>query len=346
MVYVEYKKITKLAPYISSENLGDRIINDYCSQQIDEIFQHPFCVDIPTRDVLGEFAKKHIVTSDFVLVCGTNLLSSNMRKYHQWNIGFSEILSMQAYGLSRRRLLEHDYLKNYLRGNRMILMGVGWWQYQEDPDEYTKKLYRLALSEDCLHSVRDSYTETMLKKCGIENVVNTACPTMWKLTREHCKEIPEKKASDVVTTLTNYNVDRERNERLLEILLRQYRKVYVWLQAIEDFDEIQKSRYFQQIEIVPPSLQMYDNLLWEKNVDYVGTRLHGGIRALNAKRRSIIIAVDNRALEIAKDTGLQVIKREQINEKLERLISSTFETVIELPEENIRRWKGQFGKHL
>ena len=50
-----------------------------------------------------------------------------------------------------------------------------------------------------------------------------------------------------------------------------------------------------------PTLEAFDNLLEsEIDLDYIGTRLHAGIRAIQKKRRSIIIGVDNRALEMQK----------------------------------------------
>lgn len=48
------------------------------------------------------------------------------------------------------------------------------------------------------------------------------------------------------------------------------------------------------------------------DIDYVGTRLHGKIRVLNREKRAIILAVDNRAIEIANDTALPVVRREDI----------------------------------
>lgn len=63
---------------------------------------------------------------------------------------------------------------------------------------------------------------------------------------------------------------------------------------------------------------------------------------LNNGKRSLIIAVDNRAKEISKDTNLPVIGREEVKEKLESMINNTWRMEINLPVENIRRWKAQF----
>lgn len=338
----KYKKIVKFSPYISSENIGDQIIRDYCNLQLEEIFGDYFAIDIPTREKLGVFCKKYIATSDYRFICGTNLLTSHMKKSGQWNVTLRDAFDIRFYGISRRRLLDIEYIKEYLKRNKMLLMGVGWAGYQSEPDFYTKTILRTLLDSRGLHSVRDNYTEKKLKECGIENVVNTACPTMWKLTKDFCKKIPTLKADSVVTTLTSYDRDQTRDSLLLDILLHHYNKVYIWLQGPDDYDALRASTYFDQIEIIPPTLNAYDLFLKNKNIDYIGTRLHGGIKALNDGHRTIIIAIDNRALEISKDTGLMVIKREEIGEYLERQIEDEFETVINLPEENISRWKEQF----
>lgn len=62
---------------------------------------------------------------------------------------------------------------------------------------------------------------------------------------------------------------------------------------------------------------------------------------MQKKRRSIIISIDNRAEEMAKDYNINIIERDNINE-LEKLINSNIETKINLPIENINKWINQF----
>ena len=65
-----------------------------------------------------------------------------------------------------------------------------------------------------------------------------------------------------------------------------------------------------RIQILSQSLEGYDNLLKSKEeLDYIGTRLHAGIRALQFKRKSIIVGIDNRSNEISKDINLPIIIR-------------------------------------
>ena len=73
----------------------------------------------------------------------------------------------------------------------------------------------------------------------------------------------------------------------------------------------------------------------------MGTRLHGGIRALQKQVRCVILGVDNRAKEKEKDFRIKVIDRNEV-EKLSELINSSFKTEIEIPIDEINRWKSQF----
>ena len=315
-----YKKVVEFRPSISSENIGDHIIQYYISKQMDDMFGDHLTVTMPTRSYLTKQNMKHIDMADYSFVCGTNLLASNMDKRRQWNLRKKDMFRV------------HD----------IILLGVGWWQYQDKPNWYTKTLLKKILSTQAIHSVRDSYTEQRLKAAGIQNVLNTGCPTMWGLTQEKIDRIPIYKGKCVVTTLTNYMQNDELDRYILDILLANYETVYVWLQAIEDYTQLRRMEYDKKVQIVPPTLKAYNELLKMDSLDYIGTRLHGGIHALNNKKRSLIIAVDNRAREISKDTNLPVIGREEVKEKLENIINSTWKTEIELPISNIRKWKEQF----
>lgn len=342
-MYSRYEKIVKLAPWIASENLGDQIIRAYCESIIADLFPEALTLDVSTRDNLSNMTMRHILSADYTLLCGTNILSSTMNKFSQWHISLADVYRMKLIAMKMNNVFNVTTIRETLKINPVILFGVGWWQYQEKPNAYTQKLLKLILSSKGIHSVRDEYTCQMLHSIGITNVVNTACPTMWKLTPEHCEQIPQKKSNRVVTTLTNYNFESSKDYYILETLLNEYNEVYVWLQAIEDYELLAKSPWFNRVKIIPPSLKAYDRfLLYE--CDYVGTRLHGGIRALNNKRRSLIIAVDNRAIEISKDTNLPVISRNDVENNLVDEIRKEKKIEIHLPEKNISIWKSQFKK--
>jgi polysaccharide pyruvyl transferase WcaK-like protein len=219
-------------------------------------------------------------------------------------------------------------------------MGVGWWQYQKKPNLYTSLLYNRLLSQNYLHSVRDGYTENQLKSIGITNVINTACPTMWNLTEEHCSKIPTEKSDSVLVTFTEYNQKQKSDTDLIDLLSKEYKEIYYWTQQPKDY-EYMKEICGDRAIYLKPNLKALDEILSSRKVDYVGTRLHAGVRALQHQRRTLILSVDNRATEIAKDTNLPVIERDDIN-AIASQINSADRTNIKIPVENIKRWKSQF----
>jgi polysaccharide pyruvyl transferase WcaK-like protein len=222
-------------------------------------------------------------------------------------------------------------------------MGVGFDSCNPETDYYSKCLMRYMLSKNGYHSVRDSFSEQKLKSMGITNVLNTGCPTMWNLTPAHCAAIPKEKANKVVCTVTDYNRDPKNDSAMLEILLENYASVCLWLQGKEDLDYIRELGYENKLELIPGTLADYDGVLELDDLDYVGTRLHAGIRAISKGHRSLIISIDNRAECISADTGLPTIRREDIPIALKTRLESSFETKINMPWENIEKWKGQFS---
>lgn len=304
-----------------SENKGDDIIMESCNNIIDEMFPDSMILRLPTHNKLSREAYRISKNADYEIVCGTNLLSGTFSPWFRtWEIG----------------LKDTRYFQN------VCLMGVGWWKYQDKNTAYAIKLWNKLLSKDLLHSVRDSYTEQKMRAMGFSNVINTSCPTMWKLTPEFCRRIPCEKKNKVITTLTCYHPDVEKDRKFISILLTEYQEVYFWIQNTDDYLYLKNVGLTDRVSIIPPSLNALDCALRDDDVEYCGTRLHAGIRALNAGKRSIIIANDNRAKEIARDTGLKIVEIDKIEEKLAGEINSTFSTQIKLPMENIIRWKGQF----
>lgn len=306
---------------IATENIGDEIIIDSVRQELQKCVNDHFFVRLPTHDNIGKIGRKWVEQADICIVGGTNLLSSQYWNYSQW-----KITPLDAY---------------YLRG-KVILMGVGWWQYQSKPDPLTRLLYRmiLAQTEGVYHSVRDEYTRNMLESIGISNVLNTSCPTMWRLGAEHCSKIPAIRGDNVVMTLTDYNKNAELDRALFLELTARYSKVIAWPQGVGDRDYLIK---LGVSNIIDPGLWSLDQALSNPNTDYVGTRLHAGVRALQHGRRTLILAVDNRAKEIAKDTGLWVVDRMN----LKTLCSALDEHKridINLPSDSIQKWKESISR--
>ena len=303
-----------------SDNCGDQIIMQNCEEQLKGIIECEKVKRIPTHRYLTEAEKCDLLSASYKILCGTNILSGKIRQYGLWKL--TEDISVY---------------KN------TILMGVGFDSECEEYDLYTKRFLKTILAPDVLHSVRDRFSERILKKMGIKNVIYTGCPTMWKLTPEICKKIPRKKGKNVVCTLTDYCCDPEMDKKMVDILSYSYEKVYLWLQGNGDYSYAQSLGLDRKVIYISKDLREYDLILQKAELDYVGTRLHAGIRAISLGHRSIVIAIDNRARCIARDTGLMVLERTDIPLKLEKLIEASFFTNIALPIENISRWKKQFG---
>lgn len=314
-------RITVFDTSVCTENVGDEIIMDSVKKQLRSMFSRTMFLRVPTHEKITKISYLRMRKTNIGFVGGTNLLASNMRyPINQWNI----------------HLWNTKHMKN------VVLMGVGSQNYGDKINWYTKLLYKKALTPNYIHSVRDSYTEKILRKMGINNVINTGCPTLWSLTEEHCKKIPTKKAKNVICTFTDYNKDIERDKKLAEILFKNYENVYCWIQGTMDYEYIKTIS--DKFILVDPHLEEYDKVLTSHiDLDFVGTRLHAGIRAMQKGRRSIILSIDNRAREMGKDYNLNIIERSDID-KLEKYINSNFETNITLNLENINKWKSQFIK--
>lgn len=316
------KRVILFNPAVSTLNLGDQIIFDSIEKEIDAVFSDAFKIHISTHLPLSFRFMRLVLKFDPKIVCGTNILSSNMGKllYKQWNLRFVEGL----------------YLRN------LILFGVGWHNYQGKPTPYSRWLLNKILSKDKLHSVRDSYTEQKLRSIGFTNVINTGCPTLWPLTSEKCQHIPTRKAKNAVFTLTDYRQNPTRDNGFVRTIKANYQQVFFWIQGSNDFKYAQTLKEFDHtITTIPPRLDCYNELLAsDLDLEYVGTRLHGGIRAMQYNRRAIIIGVDNRAKEKKRDFNLNVIASDQL-QGLADYLNQDIETRVMLNTDAIERWRKQ-----
>ena len=302
---------------VADNNLGNEIIIESVYHYLRQIFPKGFFIKLPYLDELGPTSINYIKQSKYVFFGGGNCLTSDMKQYKQMGID----------------------KKNAKVIKDIILMGVGWWQYQKQPTRYTQWILNKIMHHEYLHSVRDNYTAEKLKSIGFNNVVVTGCPSMWCLSKTLCSQIPTNKSDNVLLTFTDYNKSSY-DLQILKILEKQYKRIILWPQGLEDY------RYAMQmsksIEVIAPSLAALDNVLLSPlGIDYVGTRLHAGIRALQFKKRTIILSVDSRASEKAKDFNLPSIPRENI-ERLEAMMKNPFVTSINLPEKSINKWLEQF----
>ena len=309
--------ITLFDTSVATDNLGDEIIIDAIEAVISEVLPNAYVFRVATHEYMSWVSRGFLKRSTLSVIGGTNLLSAHMGPFALWKVMPWDVFAF----------------------DHAVLLGVGWRDYMRGPDPYTLWALKRILAREHIHSVRDSYTKEKLTALG-RDVRDTACPTMWSLSPSHCKAIPVWKAEKAVTTLTYYRSDPDADRRMLETLLRHYREVFFWAQQSDD------QRYFEGLRVpgirpISPSVRRYTEFLDNEDVDFVGTRLHGGIRAMQKRKRSLILAVDNRAKEIARTCHLPVLDRTDIT-MIEEWICGEQVTEVTLPEAEIAAWKAQF----
>jgi len=302
---------------IDSDNLGDHFIMDAVWDAVRPLFPGADYLRTPTHRRVTMTERARGRKAPLSIVGGTNILKSHMLVRSNW------------------RITPWDYLA----WRNVVLLGVGWQQYSGPADLPTRLFFRSVLSRTFLHSVRDMHTYEHMREI-VPNVIYTACPTMWMLTRQRCQQIPVRKARHAIFAVTYYRPAPEQDRAVFELLQRHYETVYFWPQQHQDV------AYAKDIGLsgfvpIPPDIRSYDRLLEDQDVDFVGARLHGGIRALQHNRRSLIIPVDNRAAEISVSTNLPVASRAE-PAAIEHWILNPQPTTLTLPMKAIEEWKGQF----
>jgi len=309
-------------PALSSQNVGDEIISSSAREWLSPLFETDFKMRVSTHQKMSFRYRRYLNDSKLMFVLGSNLLKSGMLiGFRQWDISLFDALQL----------------------NDVVLVGCGWHSYEKRVDAYSSLLYKMVLSDRYYHSVRDEYTKNKMEQIGITNVINTGCSTMWGFTPEFCENIPREKASYAVATLTDYNRDPVRDEEMLSTLLRNYDDVSIWLQGNGDRRYAASLPSFRKCGTISSTLEAFDEVLASKEVDYVGTRLHGGIRALQHGRRALIIAIDNRAREKHRDFNIPVLERDAMVD-LEAWIKGGQATDIHIPIAEIDRFLRQFER--
>lgn len=319
------KKIVLLEPSISTLNLGDYIIVDSVKRELSYLLNNSFVIEQSTQTPLMHFYQigdkrlKLMQDAEYKFVCGSNLIWQNMlNPSPQWNIN----------------------VFNCMNAKESILVAVGSSTTKKKVNLYTRLLYKRILNKKFYHSVRDEATKRRLESIGIK-CINTGCVTTWCLNDKHCSKIPIAKADKVVFTLTDYLKDAKSDVNLIKTLMKNYKKIYYWPQGVGDYKYIKELNYIDKVEIVPPNLESMKELLAKGNIDYVGTRLHGGVFAMQNYVRTIILIIDNRTREMKEHYNLPTVERTNVDE-LDKMINSSWATKININENAINTWKEQF----
>lgn len=305
-----------------SWNAGDDIIMHYANKQLSRLFDLEHVRRIPVHG--GRVDVGPDVQGRLKILCGTNALNTHMNRHHS--------IALPGH-------------VNYYR-NSVLLLAVGLADAAEGTgfNAPTRRILRNLLAGDHIHSVRDGHTEKALKDIGITNVLNTSCVTMWDLTEQFCASIPVKKHTDVLTSITDYNFDPTMDGYMLSNLQKHYRTVYLWVQGTQDEDRLRLLPDIEGIELIRGGLPgLREFVATHKDIDYFGTRLHCGIYCLNHRIRSRIVSIDNRAADIAKDTGLPIAMRADLKDSMDDFIEQETTFGIHIPDQAIHDWKMQFA---
>jgi Polysaccharide pyruvyl transferase len=313
-----------------SMNLGDVVIYRAILRCLEGMFPGEEIRRISSHEPLQENHYKSLRDSRLTFLGGSNLLSSDLLTYNQW-----EFASSHA-----------DYERIEI-GGEAVLFGIGWWQYQDPATPFTSAFYRRLLSGRHLHSVRDGYTTSKLREAGISNVVTTGCPSMWGLDGVLSNRAG-RWTDDCVVMLTDYYQHPADDEVWLRIIQDHFQgTIFFFPQGTGDVAYLRTLPAYagmaHRLETLDHTLESLETLLDSRPVTYVGTRLHGGIVSLTHKVPSLILGVDNRASEMARDFHLPVVARKDTEALRRWLGGDDLFADIAVPHADVQRWCDQFS---
>lgn len=305
----------------NSPNIGDLVISRASHREIRGVFGDSSTIhQIPSHSVLSSSSYAAMEESDYIIVGGSNLLWFRFFPRASWPL----------------RLRDLFRLKN------VISLGVGWGSYDISAGRYSRFSAQQVFDKDRFLSARDSYTAQIMKsKLGLENAINTGCHTTWQLSQNEA-DYKQNIASTCVFSLTDYAKSPEKDKKFIDILKRIYGKNLIfWPQGAGDLEYISTLDYTG--ECLAENLDaLIDVFSSSEKPDYVGTRLHAGILAMEFGVRSVIIAIDNRAIEIGGDINLNWVLRDNVDD-LEDMLVGEIRTQLTLNNHEIELWRDQFN---
>ena len=306
---------------VASDNVGDEIITRYLRAQLEATFPDAYFTTSASHDGLGRFGRGLVEAADAVFLLGTNAL------YDRWR--------------ARGGLMPMSRADVRAMDGKLVLFGVGAnraWTGRADRRQ-VRRLSRL-LSQRFTHSVRDSSAMKIVEAAG-RCVLNGACPTIWTLPRQ--QSFAPARPEHVIFSLTAYRADRDADARFLDWLKTRYTRFSFWPQQVEDIAYFDSFANRPDATRIAPNLAAFDRALADPAaLDVVGSRLHGGIHGLHAGRRSVILAVDNRAREIGAETQIPVLDRAEAPDRLDALLDALIEIDVTASHELATRYLSQF----
>lgn len=302
---------------LASDNAGDHVI----TQAVDAAFAgmnlNGWSVRVPTHRRPRLRAIRKLADADTIILGGSNILSSNLVNHHQWRLWPDLMMALR---------------------HRVIFCGVGWNHYADSFSAVSQHAIKWMAKPGVLHSARDAYTTSKLQTIGLD-VANTGCPTTWSLQKVSARPSP---SDGAIVTITDYRRDHEVDRKWLMKLLEVFSRVRLVPMGESDAQYAHELSV-RGVEILSHGLDTLNGVLHE-DVVHVGTRLHAGVRCLQRNRPSIVFAVDNRAAEISRDTGLPIANR--TDPEFLSKIDWNADIELDIPTEAISRWKNQFADEL
>jgi len=279
------RRVVLLDTSVATSNEGDRIIAEAVRKHLS-----------PVVDIVGQLATHRLPTEkeldqareldpDLYLMAGTNVITGDAFHLTQWP------LSPQLINLLIAKL---------------VVLGGGWWSYESKRMRAkTRSLYQRMASPVLPWSVRDRFTQRRLEKNGIRSVY-TGCPTTWDLDSWHTPTA----GGRLVTTVTDYRASPNLDQAWIAKLSEQSADVRFWPQSDADV------RYLAALgvarsAVIDTGLPAFSDALARAD-GYVGTRLHGGVFALQHGIPALIVTVDNRAVEMSQDCHLPIVSRDEL----------------------------------
>lgn len=292
------QRIHLLDTSVASDNVGDEIIVQSLRALLFRHFPDAHFSSSSTHDGLGAFGRRLAAQADLVFFLGTNALSARYRRLNIWPISAADVRALEG---------------------KVVLFGVGANERSRALDWRQKRMLRRLLAAGSTHCLRDDSAFRIVDGCGLP-AMNGSCPTLWALPATQC--FPAARPDTVCLALTHYRPAPDADSAFVRLLASRYRRLVLWPQQFEDIAYLRNLSVGCDVEMIAPNLPAYDRFLAETDGDIIGSRLHGGIRALAAGKRTVILSVDNRAEEIGRETGLPVLPRDRAAEMLPEMLDN------------------------
>jgi polysaccharide pyruvyl transferase WcaK-like protein len=313
---------------LESTNLGNQIIFESILENIQSLFPGKELVRVSSHVPLEPKHRKLFNNAFLSFIGGTNLLTYRIIRFMGMPIRNSDLVWL------------------FPGVKDLIIFGAGWgYGYGRSISLRTKIFYKKFLHPKFSHSLRDQYSADKLSEEVAIKTCNTCCPSTWSVNIEQTNRT--KFSNKCLFTFTDYATNPSADEKLLGILFSYFDDLIFFPQGAEDEEYIQSLSLYkknkEKVFILPHSYTEFKNYLSTNEITYIGTRLHGGIKCLQHNYESMIIAFDNRTMEIAKDTNLPICPQSDYTVLLDWLEGKkVFNKSVLLPQDTIAKWKNQF----